>query len=47
MDVAAQTVEARLGEASRNCNSRLLDRKARNLSVFGEMVDKNGILELP
>ncbi|KAF8245089.1 hypothetical protein K440DRAFT_662987 [Wilcoxina mikolae CBS 423.85] len=40
MDVAAQNVEARLGEASRNCNSRLLERKAKNLKGFNDMMDK-------
>jgi len=43
MDVAAQNVEARLGEASRNCNSRLLERKAKNLKGFNDMMDKRGI----
>lgn len=42
MDVAAQSVEAALGDASRNCNSRLLERKVRNLRVFNETTDKRG-----
>ena len=46
MDVAAQTVESHLGEASRNCNSRLLERKAKNLKVFNDAIDERGILEL-
>jgi hypothetical protein len=42
MDIAAQDVEAHLGDASRNCNSRLLERKARNLRTFNDMMDKRG-----
>ncbi|TGZ84718.1 hypothetical protein EX30DRAFT_360721 [Ascodesmis nigricans] len=36
MDVAAKQLEQHLGEASRNCNSRLLDKKAANLRRFYE-----------
>lgn len=46
MDVAAQTVESHLGEASLNCNSRLLDRKAKNLKAFNDAIDKRGISAL-
>jgi hypothetical protein len=42
MDAAAQNVESHLGEASRHCNSRLLDRKARNLKDFNEKMDARG-----
>ncbi|KAA8913117.1 hypothetical protein FN846DRAFT_772638 [Sphaerosporella brunnea] len=43
MDLSAQDVEAHLGDASRNCNSRLLERKARNLRTFNDMMDQRGI----
>ena len=46
MDVAAQTVESHLGEASLNCNSRLLERKAKNLKAFNDAIDKRGISAL-
>ena len=42
MDVAAQSVEARLADASRNCSSRLLEKKARNLKEFNESMEKKG-----
>ncbi|KAG0642684.1 hypothetical protein HOY80DRAFT_602552 [Tuber brumale] len=38
MDASAQKVERNLAETSRNCNSRLLDKKARNLKIFEERV---------
>jgi hypothetical protein len=47
MDAAAKNVETNLGDASRNCNSRLLDRKAKNLKIFNDTIDKRGMLELP
>lgn len=40
MDTAATQMEQHLGEASRNCNSRLLDKKARNLRAFYETAGK-------
>lgn len=43
MDAAAQTVERNLAETSRNCNSRLLERKARNLKMFEERVGAAGM----
>lgn len=46
MDVAAQKVEANLSETSRNCNSRLLERKARNLKIFEERVGAAGMVTL-
>ncbi|KAL7274376.1 hypothetical protein RUND412_002728 [Rhizina undulata] len=36
MDASAQKVEAHLAETSRNCNSKLLDRKTKNLRTFQE-----------
>lgn len=44
MDTAAQKVERNLSETSRNCNSRLLERKARNLKIFEERVGAAGML---
>ncbi|CUS08635.1 unnamed protein product [Tuber aestivum] len=38
MDTSAQKVERNLAETSRSCNSRLLDKKARNLKIFEERV---------
>ncbi|PWW79240.1 hypothetical protein C7212DRAFT_272735 [Tuber magnatum] len=38
MDTSAQKVERNLAETSRSCNSRLLDKKARNLKIFDERV---------
>jgi len=46
MDVAAQNVETHLGDASRNCNSRLLERKAKNLRLFNDITDKRGTPKL-
>lgn len=43
MDAAAQKVERNLSETSRNCNSRLLERKARNLKMFEERVGAAGM----
>ncbi|KAI5791517.1 hypothetical protein FPQ18DRAFT_336332, partial [Pyronema domesticum] len=40
MDAAAKNVETNLGDASRNCNSKLLDRKAKNLKIFNDTIDK-------
>ncbi|RPB02339.1 hypothetical protein L873DRAFT_1762535 [Choiromyces venosus 120613-1] len=38
MDASAQKVERNLAETSRNCNSRLLEKKARNLKIFEERI---------
>ncbi|PUU82173.1 hypothetical protein B9Z19DRAFT_474607 [Tuber borchii] len=38
MDASAQKAERNLAETSRSCNSRLLDKKARNLKIFEERV---------
>lgn len=43
MDAAAHKVEQNLSEMSRNCNSRLLERKARNLKMFEERVGAAGM----
>lgn len=43
MDAAAQKVEENLSETSRNCNSRLMERKARNLKIFEERVGAAGM----
>jgi conserved oligomeric Golgi complex subunit 1 len=42
MDSSAQQVERNLAEASRNCNSRLLEKKAKNLRIFEERVGAGG-----
>jgi len=42
MDASAQKAERNLAETSRNCNSRLLDKKARNLKIFEERVGAGG-----
>lgn len=43
MDAAAHKVEQNLSEMSRNCNSRLLERKVRNLKMFEERVGAAGM----
>lgn len=42
MDVSAQKTERNLSETSRNCNSRLLEKKAKNLKIFEERVGAGG-----
>ncbi|KAF8475886.1 hypothetical protein BDZ91DRAFT_689614 [Kalaharituber pfeilii] len=39
MDASAQTVENNLADASRSCNYRLMERKARNVKMFYERVE--------
>ncbi|KAI5803182.1 hypothetical protein EDC01DRAFT_497941 [Geopyxis carbonaria] len=41
MESVAHKVEENLGEASKNCNYRLVERKARNLKDFQEKVGAN------
>ena len=43
MDRSAQKVESKLAEASRNCNWRLLEKKARNLRAFQERAGERGL----
>lgn len=42
MDVSAQKTERNLSETSRNCNSRLLEKRAKNLRIFEERVGAGG-----
>lgn len=44
MDGSMQGVESNLAEASRNCNYRLMEKKARNVLLFQEKVGVRGLL---
>lgn len=43
MDVSMQKVESNLADASRNCNYRLMEKKARNVKLYQERVGGRGL----
>jgi hypothetical protein len=44
MDAAAHDVEMHLSKVSKYCNSRILDRKAKNTKEFWERMEERGNL---
>ena len=46
MDGSMQKVESNLAETSRNCNYRLMEKKARNVLLFQERVGARGLLRV-
>ena len=43
MDGSMQKVESNLADASRNCNYRLMEKKARNVRLYQERVGGRGL----
>jgi len=43
MDDSMRRVESNLADASRNCNYRLMERKARNVKLYQQKVGRRGL----